>query len=270
MLFESESIHYDLYKEICSISPGAHELIISIIEELCSFNPSWLSFWIDQGFKAKIEVYLLRYVLPMNEIISPDGYTEMKRKQALASQLLSCVAWRAFDNCADEQHDENTRPLLLANSVMDLSMFICNHDSKFKLEILKDHFFSMTNCLENEKKHAIALEKIYTRCSIFLLPFDYLELGNKKLFVNYINYTGLAHDIHDYLSDHKSGTNTLPIKWSQDSNPNNVFSIGHVKALYQRVRKESQSLENEISTQIDDSHPVLRFFFEEAKATIYQ
>jgi hypothetical protein len=212
--------------------------------EITRFDTTLWKLWSEQGLTAKLESYGLRYVTPLYELLLNE------RKQgvveALVVQLLSCVAWRHFDNCVD-LHE----PLLKAH-VASLLSYVHLYEYSQRLGeqdvrgALEEHYRQMAAQAALERTQAIELTDIWRRCSIFLFAAESIaQLSNEKtaLYKCYINYTGLAHDAHDLLSDTADKVWSLPARWMKEVNPEGVLSIAAVKALYDRVRIEAEPLE---------------------------
>ena len=97
-----------------------------------------------------------------------------------------------------------------------------------------------------------------------------LESASLELFKNYLNYSGLAHDVHDYLADVAGDVQSLPAQWMKEINPDGVFSIAAVKGLYARVRAEVASLERTLAAQTASMNtPLTERLWKESWRTIH-
>ncbi len=124
-----------------------------------------------------------------------------------------------------------------------------------------------------EKTSPIEISDIWKRCSIFLFAAEQiaqLSKDNIELYKHYINYSGLAHDTHDFFSDISGKVISLPVFWMQQLNPNEVLSINTVKLLYEKVRTEVKPLEAKFkSLKVEKKFALINHLLKESWRTFH-
>ena len=260
-----------LFKELNDINNSVEKTLHETFLKINEYDSSLLKYWTDEGLKPKIDSYLLRYVIPFYELLIQE-----KKKNivdALVIQLLSCVSWRTFDNCIDTHeaaHKAQLNSLLTSFHLFDYSK---SYTTEKILPALELHYKLMTEQTVIEKSKPIALNDIWKRCSIFLFAADeisQLSKSNVELYKHYINYSGLAHDTHDFFSDISGKVISLPVFWMKQLNPDEVLSINTVKLLYDKVRTEVKPLEKKFkSLQVEKKFPLMNHLLKESKRTFH-
>ena len=260
-----------LYKELLNIDSTIEYLFSQLYTNINDYDPQILKFWDDSGLKPKVDTYLLRYVVPFYDLSkNPENAISI---ESIIIQLLSCITWRTFDNCVDGHVpiEKGHKTSLIA--AMHLIGYTQKVSKKNILPILEHHFKLMNEQSIFEKKSPVKLKNIWKRCSIFLFAAEEISLlhkGKTEIYKQYINYTGLAHDVHDFFSDLKENIISLPVFWMNQINPDSVFSINRVQLLYQRVRVEVEPIEimfDEIN--VAENFPLLNHFLKESRETFH-
>lgn len=260
-----------LYKELLKIDSSVEDILLQIHTQTKEYEPQIHKFWTNAGLKSKVDTYLLRYIVPFYDLFKTS---EKKIDiEPLIVQLLSCVTWRTFDNCVDSHiaiEKGHQTSLMATLYLFDYTKRISNRNI---FPILEHHFKLMNKQSIIEKKLPIKLENTWKRCSIFLFAVEEIAHLNKEsieIYKQYINYTGLAHDVHDFISDVNGGIISLPVFWMKQINPDSVFSVNRVRLLYERVREEVEPIENMFDRiNVANKFPLLNHFLKESRETFH-
>ena len=260
-----------LFVELNGINNSVEKILYETFMQINQYDSSLLKYWTDEGLKPKIDSYLLRYIIPFYELLIQEKKKNIT--DALVIQLLSCVSWRTFDNCIDTHgaaHKAHFNSLLTSMHLYDYSKSCTTEKILRSLEL---HYKLMTEQTIIEKIKPIELNDIWKRCSIFLFAAEeisQLSKHNIKLYKHYINYSGLAHDTHDFFSDISGKVISLPVFWMKQLNPDEVLSINTVKLLYEKVRTEVKPLEDKFkSLQIEKTYPLMNHLLRESFRTFH-
>jgi hypothetical protein len=233
-----------LYRQMTDIDTALPRVLQDVVDEIQTYDPTLLSCWAAEGITPKVSTHLLRYVVPYYELLRLDGYEEYSK--LLAAELLSCCAWRAFDNCVDEHE-----PLKEAHlrSLIAVARLIDYVQSNWPVRAARDvqrHYHVMSEQAIRESEEPIALAEIWKKCSILFYPPESLERLDARsvaFFRNYINYCGLSHDVSDFISDIASRVVSLPVLWFREANENGVLNVAVVEAIYAGARAAVQPIE---------------------------
>jgi hypothetical protein len=259
-----------LYKQLLTIDPSIEGVLCGVGEALAAFDPKLFAEWGEEGLWPKVEAYALRYVLPLYALTGPsrDGLRDI-----LAVQMLACVAWRHFDNCLDSHGSTIRTSLASSLSLLRLCEYLHWITSESIGEALKRHYIVMARQATIERTEPVGLTDIWMRCSIFLFSAETVaKLDNELLdiFRCYINYAGVAHDVHDYINDVTNGVKSLPVAWMDDLNPDGVFSVAAVKRLYDRLQERVATLEDCAKRmRIEQRFPLIAELWNESWRTIH-
>jgi hypothetical protein len=259
-----------LYKELTKIDSSVEDILTQIYNGINEYEPKIFSFWIEENLKPKVDTYLLRYVIPLYELLEKQNQKVVI--DSLVIQLFSCITWRTYDNCVDSHvpiHKGHQTSLLASLFLFD---FAKTNSGENILPIFEYHIRLMTEQSVIEKSSPISLDNIWKRCSIFLLAAEINQLDIEKidLYKKYINYSGLAHDTHDFFSDIASKVNSLPVFWMRQLNPDEVLSVNTVRQLYSRARQEVEPLEKEFEAKkIEKKFPLINHFLKESWKTFH-
>jgi hypothetical protein len=260
-----------LLEELKNINSSVDIVLQEVFETINTYDSEVIKFWIDEGIKPKVESYLLRYVIPLYELIISEKKKNISN--ALVIQLLSCISWRTLDNCNDFHEEPYKAHLNSLRATLHLYEFSKNCTTKKILSSLESHYKLMTEQAVNEKTRPIKLNNIWKRCSIFLFASEEifnLSKDKVELYKQYINYSGLAHDTHDYFSDLSSKVISLPVYWMRELNCDEVFSVNAVKMLYSKVRKEVEPLEHNFKLQeVYNKFPLISYLLIESFKTFH-
>lgn len=259
-----------LFEELRIIDPSIEGVLRQVGVALSNFEPSLLTEWSAQGLWPKIEAYSLRYVLPLYEL-AKSPHTDLS--DILAVQLLSCVSWRHFDDCLDAHGSTIAATLASSLSCLRLYEYAQRLTSGSIRGTLERHYAVMAEQAITERTKPVELHDIWKRCSIFMFsPEAIARLHNERVevFRCYINYSGIAHDIHDFMSDAAEGVKSLPVSWMGEVNPDGVFSVSTVKCLYEKLRGRVAPLEQQAEElQIPRCFPLINHLWMESWRTIH-
>jgi len=260
-----------LFEELNAINNSVGTALQKTIEQINKYNSGLLKFWIEEGLKPKLDSYLLRYIIPLYELMVSEQKKGMA--SALAIQMLSCISWRTFDNCIDTHEDPQKAHINSLLTSLHLLDFSSNSTNEKILPCLERHYETMAEQTIIEKQKPIELNSIWKRCSIFLFAAEEickLSNDNITLYKHYINYSGLAHDTHDYFSDISGKVISLPVHWMKELNPDGVLSIHTVKLLYERIRQEVEPLENIFKMlDVEKRFPLINHLLKESWQTFH-
>jgi hypothetical protein len=259
-----------LFEQLRIIDQSIEGVLQRVGDALLEFQPSLLTEWSDQGLWPKIEAYSLRYVLPVYELAA-RAQTDLT--EILVAQLLTCVAWRHFDDCLDSHGSIIEASLASSLSCLRLHDYAQSHSSSSIRESLGRHYAVMADQAMIERTRAIELNEIWKRCSILMFPLETMaNLVDERvrLLRCYINYAGIAHDVHDFISDAAKGVHSLPVAWMNEVNPDGVFSVRAVKELYVKLSQHVAALEQEAKElEISQHFPIMSHLWMESWRTIH-
>lgn len=260
----------ELFEHLLAIDNSILKTIESVLTELQNFNPTIFSFWDREGMKPKLTTYLLHYVIPFNELLKQE---KKENSKLLAAMLLSCFAWRTFDNCIDGHESNKTSHIVSLQSCLQLLEY---SQRNFKTEVVKaiqSHYNIMSMQSLQEVESPIPLSEIWKRCSIFLFAPESLASLNEKsisTFKNYINYTGLAHDMTDLISDITSGIISLPLYWLKEHNNYNLLNVEAVSQMNQKAKDAVKPLEDYFKeVEIETKFPLMFHLLKESFQIIH-
>ena len=261
----------ELFEQLLAIDNSIPKTIESVLIELKNFNPTLFAFWQREGLKPKLTTYLLYYVIPFNELLQAENKKDAK---LLTAMLLSCFAWRTFDNCIDGHESNKTAHTVSLQSCLQLLEYSQTNFSSNVVNTIQSHYSIMTEQSLQETETPIELHDIWKRCSIFLFALETLaKLNEKKIFVfkSYINYTGLSHDMTDLISDISSGVISLPLFWLRENNQYNLLNEQAVKNMNQRARVSVKPFEDFFkANDIENKFPLMNHLLKESTQIFHQ
>ncbi len=259
-----------LFEQLSIIDPSIEVVLGQLGVALSNFEPSLLAEWSAHGLWPKIEAYSLRYVLPLYEL-AKSPQTDLT--DILAVQLLSCVSWRHFDDCLDAHSSTIAASLASSLSCLRLYEYAQRLTSGSIRGTLERHYAVMAEQAIKERTKPVELHDIWKRCSIFMFSAEAIaKLPDERaeVFRCYINYSGIAHDIHDFMSDAAEGVKSLPVSWMSEVNPDGVFSVSTVKFLYEKLRQRVTPLEQQAEVlQISKCFPLINHLWMQSWRTIH-
>lgn len=261
----------ELWGRLTEEIPDAEALVMATVKQIVKLDAdAWLEMSLPKN-EYRRDSYLIRYGLPLAEL---SGWPQKKDSilaEALAVHFFWAVSWRHLDNVLDSNVVDQAE-------VGKLAVALCRA-MKAQTEI-EQHFESapsheVGNLLQllcatakEERRAPIALQNIWHRAAPFLVvPRTLLKLPPEfeDIYKAYINVDGLAHDIHDLMTDQKLGIQSLPISWFEALDADFAFRRDVVNAWFDKAERE---LENAI--ELLRQHPsvnclrVLSFFIREA------
>jgi hypothetical protein len=233
--------------DLSRIDPTVDDVVTDVVSQLDSYDPGLLETWRVEGLLLKAGVYTVHYLLPLKELLLLQGTKPVS--PILAAQLLSCVAWRTFDNCVDGHEHYRVGPRKSLAACLHLVEFIQSRFGRSLTRELLAHYCTMTEQAVQEAHASIALDDIWRRCSILLLVPEHLaglEEASLNLYRSYLCYCGLAHDMNDIVSDLTCGTQSLPLEWLRDSY-DGALSVETFEAMEMKARVAVRPLEEEFA-----------------------
>jgi hypothetical protein len=259
-----------LFDELRAIDPSIGRVLQRVGVAVSEFDKTQIGDWANQGLSPKIEAYTLRYVLPLYELLRP---LRVDTTDALVVQLFACVSWRHFDNAIDEHCSPTAAALASLRSCLRLQEYSQRLGPDSMRIALERHYEVMAEQAVIERKQAIALTDIWKRCSLLFFAGEsiaQLSSDRTEVFRTYINYGGIAHDMHDLMSDAADGVKSLPVAWMNEVNPEGVFSVSAAKALFDKARHQAASLEHHaIEMQIETRFPLIHHLWMDSWRTIH-
>lgn len=259
---------FDSLTEIDSSLPSVVE---ATLEEVVRYEPSLSECWQRDGLSHKVTTHLLYYVIPFYELLRNEGKVNVT--QALAAQLLSCMAWRTFDNCVDEHEPPKTAHLGSLAACIQLIGYCHSALRQDPSKKVLRHYAVMSKQANLEMEKPIEVEDIWKRCSIFLYaPENISDLSDAgiELYKKHLNYHGLAHDMADILSDRATGVLSLPVCWLREISPNGVLNEDAVAALHVRARSAVKRIDETLeSRSVKSRLPVMNRLLQDARRVIH-
>lgn len=262
----------NLYDELVRINRTIPDIIQDILTDINSYDASILTFSEDQTLKPKLTTYLLHYIIPFYELLQKNEQKNISK--LLATQLLSFIAWRTFDNCVDEHESSKTAHLSSLATCMQLIGFVQQSFPAKKVEDIYMHYRTMAEQSFQETEKPVELEDIWKRCSIIFYAVETLSDLDKKsvlLFKQYINYTGLAHDMADFLSDVSNQIVSLPVYWFREGNDYEIINVETVKQIYLKARIAIKPIEDKFnSLNLKGNFPLINYLLLQANSLFHE
>lgn len=250
-----------LFSELCSIDPSIPEILDAVIDEVHAYDSSLIKFWHDANFLERVAAYSLFYLTPFHELLRNKHPSETA---LLATQLMSCIAWRAYDNCVDGHQPPRMAHRFSLAACMQLTRYVESAFENKPADSIKNielHYQLMADQAERELREPIPVEEIWKRCSLFLYAPDELARLDAlplSLFRDYINYTGLAHDLSDIMSDIATGVVSLPIHWIADAGDCGTINVQVLEQVYEHAQRAVRPLEEGFETaDVESRYPLL-------------
>lgn len=261
----------ELFEQLLAIDNSIPKTIENILLEVKNYDPNLFANWEKEGLRPKIATYLLHYIIPFSELLKTNSTKNVSK--LLAAELLSFFAWRTFDNCVDGHGFFKTSHLSSLASCMKLIGFVQANFPNAKVEDIYKHYRVMAEQSLQESENPIVLNDIWKRCSIVLYCAETLAEFDKELvaiFKNYINYTGLAHDMTDIANDISDKIVSLPVYWLCNNNETPAINNSSLKQLYSKANAEVKPIEDAFtSMQIEKRFPLMYFLIIQA-GSIFQ
>jgi hypothetical protein len=210
-------------------------------------------------------------VLPIRELWQESSTPQIP---VLAAQLLSCVAWRTFDDCVDGHVAVEASYLPSVMACLDVIRYVqARIGGDNVTRDIFGHYRIMCEQANKERRDALPLDDIWKRCSIFLYAPEVLAGLSKDclaVYRDYLCYTGLAHDVTDLLSDLSAGIISLPVLWFREVSEFGVVTIDTVERLYDRVRAAGSLIEARFHTEeFETRYPLTNLLFCHSMALVH-
>ena len=188
--------------------------------------------------------------------------------------LLSCFAWRTFDNCIDGHESNKTAHAVSLQSCLQLIEYSQTYFSSNAVNKIQSHYSIMATQSLQETESPIELNDIWKRCSIFLFaPESLAELTDKNIsvFKSYINYIGLAHDMTDLISDISGSVISLPLFWLKENNQYNLLNEQSVKNMNERARVSVKPIEDFFkANEVENKFPLMNHLFMQSHSLFHE
>lgn len=261
----------DLFRAACLRDDTVVETLDLVLNEILAYDSSIVTSWESLGLMPRVQSYSLFYVLPVRELWQESSTPQIP---VLAAQLLSCVAWRTFDDCVDGHVAVEASYLPSIMACLDVIRYVETRIGGDNVtRDIFGHYSIMCEQANKERREALPLDDIWKRCSIFLYAPEVLAgLSNDCLAVyrDYLCYAGLAHDVTDLLSDLSAGIISLPVLWFREVSEFGVVTIDTVERLYDRVRAAASLIEARFLTQeFEARYPLMNLLFCHSMALLY-
>jgi hypothetical protein len=262
----------ELYEQLYAIDDSILKTIETVLHEIKNYDPNLFAIWEKDGLKPKITTYLLHYIIPLGELLKTSNTKNVSK--LLAAELLSFFAWRTFDNCVDGHEASKTSHLSSLASCMTLIGFVQENFTNTKVEDIYEHYRVMAEQALQESEQPIALHDIWKRCSVVFYAAESLAKLDKELieiFKNYINYTGLAHDMADIANDISNKIVSLPVYWLSSGSNTPTINNSTMKKLYCKIQSEVKPIENKFSTeQIEKRFPLMNYLIVQSSFVFHE
>ncbi len=261
-----------LYDDLVSIDNSIPNIFEEILFEIDSYDSTILEFTENENLKPKLTTYLLHDIIPLYELCQYNK--QQNTSKLLAAELLSFFAWRTFDNCVDEHETPKTAHLKSLTSCMKFIGFIQNNYPNQTVDSIFSHYNVMADQSFYETGKPIELNNIWKRCSVVFYPIETLsefDETSMNLFRSYINYTGLSHDMTDFIKDVSSQIISLPVYWFHQKNEYGIVNVATVKQIYSEARLAIKPIEEEfLSMEIENKFPLISYLLKQAKSIFHE
>lgn len=261
----------DVWAGIVDAVPESAMLLGAVIERIASHDQTvWASMSLPESSHRR-DSYLIRYGLPLAEIYGWPERNDPVLADALAAHFFWALSWRHLDNVLDASVVDQIEVGNLAVALSRASRLQCEVACRIGVAWSDDAAELLrVLCItaQNERRAPIPRESIWHRAAPFLIvPQTLLRLGAEReaLYQAYINLDGLAHDIHDLLTDVRLGIRSLPASWFADLDPQLGFRRDIADAWFDKAAREVAAAAVDVERWMSGGHfPMLRFFLREA------
>lgn len=261
----------ELWGRLTKEVPDAEALLMATVKQIVKLDAdAWLEMSLPEN-EYRRDNYLIRYGLPLAELFGwPQNNSTLA--EGLAVHFFWAVSWRHLDNVLDSNVVDQAE-------VGKIAVALCRAmkaqtESERHLGIAPSH--EVSNLLQllcatakEERRAPIALQNIWQRAAPFLVvPRTLLRLSPEleDIYKAYINVDGLAHDIHDLMSDQKLGIQSLPISWFEALDADFAFRRDVVNAWFDKAEHELENAIEHLRQQPSvNCLRVLSFFIREAE-----
>lgn len=259
-----------LFADLCDIDPSIPGILDAVIGEVHRYDSSLLELWREAGLLGKVATYSLHYLVPFHALLYRGHPTETA---LLAVQLMSCLAWRSYDNCVDGHEAPRIAHLHSLAACIRLIRYVESTFDTQAVDGVKDiemHYQLMAIQVERELQHPVPVGEIWKRCSLFLYAPEALaglDDMRVRVFRDYINYTGLAHDLSDIMSDIASGVVSLPLRWLSEVADSGIINVAVMEQVYERARHAVRPIEDGFAAAgVQENYPLIHRLLREASA----
>jgi len=260
----------DLFNAVSIQERSALSIFEDVIHELDLYDKGLYDKIVTYNLQGKIYPYFIYYVLPLHELMQIEG--KPYSPKVLTLQLIACLSWRSFDNSIDSHTESPQSEFHLISLYNHLLLFSLSTIGNNNLGLIERHFEIMADMAEIEKNKAIPIQDLWKRCSIFLyVAEDLLQLSDQsiKVFKDYINYNGIAHDLHDFYTDIVSGTQSLPVTWMREINSHLTFDKQSLCSVYEIANREIRPIAEFFSKEsTNQKYPITCLLLNQAKTTL--
>jgi hypothetical protein len=115
----------------------------------------------------------------------------------------------------------------------------------------------------------IKLQNIWKKCSILLyVPQTLAQLSENSLLLykNYLNYSGLAHDMNDLVNDIATHTISLPIHWFREVSPYGLMNVKVIEKIYEHATIAVEPIEYVFNkNNIESNFPLMHHLIKDLR-----
>ena len=261
----------DLWKKLVSEIPDAEMLVVSTVKQIVKHDAdAWSEMSLSEN-EYRRDSYLIRYGLPLAELAGWPKRNDPIVAEALAVNFFWAECWRRLDNVLDTNTVDQDEVGKLAVAICRATKIHFNVANCLDIESfqeMQDSLQLVCAIAKKERRAPIEREDIWLRATPFLIvPRTLLRLSpeHEDIYKAYINVNGLAHDIHDLMSDHKLGIQSLPVSWFGALDTDMAFRRDVVNAWFDKAEQELGSAIEHIKRLFSVKElRVLSFFIREA------
>lgn len=262
----------ELFQQLLAIDNSIPQTIEDVLLEITKYDQDLFSVWDNAGLKPKLATYLIHYVLPFGEVLQANKTENIP--SLLASELLSFLAWRTFDNCVDGHESFKTAHLSSLASCMQFIGFAQSKFQNVSVAEIYGHYSVMAEQSFQEVEQPITIDNIWKRCSIIFftaISLAKLDSSAVNLLKYYINYTGLAHDMMDIGNDISCKIVSLPVSWLNKNGDTVIINADSIKQLYNKARMAVEPIEMQFaSIGIKDKYPLMSHLIMQASSLFHE
>ena len=215
--------------------------------------------------------YFFRFVLPVAELTGWPSKPPRDLALHLAGQLFWCFAWRSLDDVLDSSKpspQDFRQSLITFSDALGITLQgTGTRPASFIRRVTEMHANSC-NIFIKERGEGVRISDAWQRCSqFFIIPKLVLRLNKLRMeqYRQYVVTAALTHDIHDLLTDIQAGTNSPPVKWLREIDPNFPFRPQLIRAWFARAAKELEKQLARSRKQVDPECVILNTMIEEAE-----
>jgi hypothetical protein len=238
------SDYKNLWKRLVSEIPEAETLVVSTAEQIVKHDAdAWSEMSLPEN-EYRRDSYLIRYGLPLAELAGWPKRKDALVAEALAVNFFWAECWRRLDNVLDSNIVDQVEIGELAVAVCratKIHIDVAQHLDIASFHEVLDSLRLVCAIAKEERRAPIEREDIWQRATPFLIvPRTLLRLSteHEDIYKAYINVNGLAHDIHDLITDHKLGIQSLPVSWFGALDTDMAFRREVVNAWFDKAEQE--------------------------------